>query len=365
MTTQELLELRLRNQRLHGAGFGTAAQAVDWLGAVQSQDFAGAKWALALRMKAGAREADIDAAFDRGDILRTHVLRPTWHFVLPKDIRWMLELSAPHINKAMSYYDRKLGLSEAVYKRTNAVIARALRGGVFKTREELSKELVGAGFKDAVGQKLGHIVMRAETDGLMCSGPRRGKQFTYALLSTRAPNARTMKRNDALDELAMRYFGSRGPATVKDFAWWSGLPMADCRQAVTSAGRKLTDVEVEGVNYIMFANAPSSARRGAPRAFLLSNYDEYGIAYADRGAMISKKDEKALGTRGNAVFAHMVVCDGKGVGMWRRSQTKDGIAATVRGFRPLKRDEKTAIADAAERYAAFLGRPVTVTFARQ
>ena len=181
---------RLSQQRLTHEPLATPAEVVAWLGAVQSQEYLGAIWSLGMRMR-DATDAVIERAFNEGAILRTHVLRPTWHFVTPADIRWLLELTAPRVRATMAHYDRQLELDDALYLRSNAAIAGALAGGQYRTRAELGTALAAAGLV-AEGQRLGHIVMRAELDGVICSGPRRGKQFTYALLAERAPQAKTL-----------------------------------------------------------------------------------------------------------------------------------------------------------------------------
>src|SRR5262245_302167 len=213
----DIARTRLRNQRLIGKPFATPEEVVGWLGAVQAQDYAGAKWAVAQRT-AGCSDADVEQACRDGRILRTHVLRPTWHLVLPEDIRWMLALSAPRIRAAMAFYDRRLGLTDAVCARSAAALAAALRGGNHLTRGELARVLAAAGIP-AAGQRLGHLMVRAEIDGVICSGATRGKQSTYALLDERAPAAKPRGRDDALAELAGRYFASHGPALPQDFAW--------------------------------------------------------------------------------------------------------------------------------------------------
>src|SRR5204863_2509420 len=206
--TPEVARERLRSQRLVGPPFATPEAVVGWLAAVQAQDYGGAKWAVAQRTKT-CSDADVEAACRDGRILRTHVLRPTWHFVLPADIRWMLTLSAPRIRAAMAFYDRRLGLTDAVCARSAAALANALRGGNHLTRGELARVLAAAGIP-AAGQRLGHLMARAEIDAVICSGARRGKQATYALLDERAPAAAPRPRDDTLAELAGRYFASHG-----------------------------------------------------------------------------------------------------------------------------------------------------------
>jgi len=210
---------RLRNQRIGGRPLKRAVDVVRWLVASQAQDFAGAKWALGLRMS-GATDAAVESDFDDGAILRTHIMRPTWHFVTQGDIRWMLALTAPRVNAVNAHRYRELELDTATFRKTNAALAKALEGGRQLTRDEL-RELLARARITVAGQRMAHIMMRAELDAVVCSGARRGKQFTYALLDERAPRARSLSHDDALVELSRRYFPSRGPATVQDFAKWS------------------------------------------------------------------------------------------------------------------------------------------------
>src|SRR5215204_6450301 len=211
---------RLHNQRLSTPNFKTPQAVVQWLGAVQAQDYAGAKWALAQRMT-DATDAALDQAFADGSILRTHLLRPTWHFVTPQDIRWMLTLTAPRVHAVSAYMYRQSGLVKAVFKKSNAILEKALQGGKQLTRTELATALDKAGIS-ADGFRLTYLMMYGELEGLICSGARRGKQFTYALLEERVPSVKTINRVEALAELISRYFATRGPATLADFTMWSG-----------------------------------------------------------------------------------------------------------------------------------------------
>src|SRR6185503_5208433 len=244
MTELNITGLRLANQKLSTSTFKSPAEVVSWLGAVQAQDYAGAKWAVALRAP-GLTDSDIEQAFTDGKILRTHVMRPTWHFVLPEDIRWMLELTAPRVLAAIAYMDRQLGLDKAIIKRSNAILAKALQGGNQLTRAELGSILQRSRV-NTDDLRLGHLLSHAEVDGIICSGGRRGKQFTYALIDERAPRARTLKRDEALAELTRRYFVSHGPATVQDFVWWSGLTTADARNGLEMNKSRLIQETANG-----------------------------------------------------------------------------------------------------------------------
>lgn len=339
---------RLSQQRLTHGQLATPAEVVSWLGAVQSQEYQPALWSLGMRMWDTRYDA-IERAFNEGAILRTHVLRPTWHFVAPTDIRWLLELTALRVKASSAYYSRQLELDEATFTRSNDIIARALAGGKSLTRAELGQELARAGFS-AEGQRLGHIVMRAELDALICSGPRRGKQFTYALLAERAPQAQTLPRDEALAELTRRYFTSHGPATERDFAWWSGLTLTDARAGLRMVSADLSREELDGRTYWCSASALPPADP-SHEAFLLPTYDEMLVGYEGFGAALT-------GGRGNgewATFNATVMRGGQVIGNWRRTITKNAAVIEVAPFAPLGDAAREAIFAAAGRYGKFFG----------
>src|SRR5438270_2674002 len=228
MINLDIAQRRLHNQHITRRTLETPEALVEWLGAVQAQDYAAAKWALGLRLP-GVTDDDIEQAFTGGTILRTHVMRPTWHFVSSADIRWLLALTAPRVHAANAYWYRRVGVDETTVGHSMDVLANALQGGKQLTRDELASALKLAGIVTEGEQRVTYIVMRAELDGLICSGARRGKQFTYALLAERAPHPRMLARDEALAELTMRYFMSHGPAAIRDFVWWSGLTAADAK----------------------------------------------------------------------------------------------------------------------------------------
>lgn len=227
MTTPEidLVRRRFHNQKLARSRFHRPAEVVAWLGAIQAQDYAGAKWAIGLR-STGLRDAGIEQAFNEGAILRTHLMRPTWHFVTPADIRWILALTAPRVHAVNAYSYRKFGLDRGIFARSRVAFERALQGGKQLTRLELASVLGRAGIP-AESLRLAYLMMQAELDGVICSGARRGNQFTYALLDERAPHVKNLEREEALAELTRRYLSSHGPATLSDYVWWSGLTARD------------------------------------------------------------------------------------------------------------------------------------------
>jgi hypothetical protein len=355
----DLARRRLASQHLTTPTLTDPAEVVHLLGAVQAQDYGGAKWALGMRTK-GATDASIERTFAEGAILRTHVLRPTWHFVTPTDIRWMLALTGPRVKAIMAHYDRKLELDDGLFRRSNAALVRALRGGKQLTRAEIAEVLRRAGIDVTGSQRLGHILLRPELDGVICSGPRRGKQFTYALLDERVPPAPAKSRDEALLELTTRYFATRGPATVNDFAWWSGLTVADAKRGTEMAGAAL-EREVIGDRTYWSAPAARALPGRAPKALLLPNYDEYFIGFKDRSAIGARLKSAKLVTGGDALIAHVVVIDGQLVGGWKRTLTKDSVLVELRLLTQVSDAEQRAVEAAARRHAEFLGLSVVLS----
>ena len=354
MTRLQITPLRLNSQQLSSPRFKNPVDVVEWFGAVQAQDYYGAKWSLGQRMGGSSIRTDdvIDKAFAAGKILRTHIVRPTWHFVTPADIRWLMRLTAPRINAISGHYYRKLGLDEAIFRRSNKAFAGALRDNNYLTRDTLRKAAERAGIVTE-GLRFIHILERAELDEVICSGPRVGKQFTYALLDERAPGCKDLTRDEALAELARRYFSSRGPAMLQDFVWWSGLTVADAKAGIEMVKHKLVEELIDGKIYWL-SSSTSILKTPALTAHLLPAYDEYLLAYKDRSAMVDPLDIRK-GSRGNPVFSQPIVIGGQVIGSWKRAFKKDTVVITLNPSIPLSKSETKAVAQAAERYAEFLG----------
>jgi len=354
----EITHFRLYNQRLSTTTFKTPNEVVQWLGAVQAQDYAGAKWAIAQRML-DATDSALDQAFADGSILRTHLLRPTWHFVTPKDIRWMLKLTAPRVHAVSAYMYRKEGLDKAIIKKSYAVLEKSLRDHKQLTRAELGSAFEKSGII-AEGQRLSYFMMSAELDGVICSGARRGKQFTYALLEERVPQAKAISRAEALTELISRYFSTRAPATLHDFTMWSGLTMADAKNGIEMVKSLFMSEDINGQTYWFPESAPPEKIK-TPTAYLLPNYDEYFIGFKDRSAI--GEVAKRAGIKGDdpALIAHIIILDGQIVGGWRRTLKKDEALVETSLLTKLTEAEERAIADAAERFGKFLGLAVSLT----
>ena len=349
---------RLRNEHLVGEPCAGPEDVVQWLGAVQAQDYAGAKWALAQRSR-NTTSAEIDELFGSGKLLRTHVMRPTWHFVSPLDIRWLLALTAPRVHAVNASYYRKLELDDAIFEKSQAVFVRELQGDGQLTRTELARRLEQAGIV-ANGPRLGYIMMAAELDGVICSGALEGKQHTYALLDERVPPTQPLSRERALAELARRYFTSHGPALLKDFSWWSGLTIADTKSAIELAGKRLDRAELGEKVYWSGRSGSTTTRSRSPTLHLLPNYDEYLVAYRDHSPSFDSALFDVSAPPG--IFdGHIVVLDGKVVGGWRRTIERDGITIRATLLVSCNEAETRALKAAAKRYGTFLGKPTTLT----
>jgi hypothetical protein len=353
---EDIPAIRLQNQQITKTDFRQPQEIVSWFCAMQAQEYAMARWAIGLRLPS-IRETEVEKAFSEGAILRTHLLRPTWHFVAPEDIRWLLRLTAPRVKQAAASYWRKMSLDAKVFRRSHDTLIKSLEGGKQLNRLTLKAALDQEQI-DTSDTRLAHLLMGAELEGIICSGPREGKQFTYALLEERVPMPGLKFDNDeALTELAGRYFRSRGPATLQDYVWWSGLKTADARKGMESLGKDFIKQNIGGQQYVLYG--PSSEqdpkRNTSAATFLMPDYDEYAISYKDRSAIVKVTHVPGLPRGGNPIFNHMVVLDGIIQGSWlpKSKSRKDGVETKMLGA--LNKKQQAAVQKAMERYEAFLG----------
>ena len=351
-----IARLRLENQHLVSPTFSDPVEVVRALGAVQSQDYAGAKWALAQRTR-GLAEPDVERFIASGAILRTHVLRPTWHFVLPEDARWMLALTAPRVAAALGYHSRTLELDASVFRRSNKAIERALRDEAQLTRADLTAVLRRAGVDVSTGRVWG-LLIQAELDRVVISGARRGAQFTYASFDVRVPAAAERDRDDALQELARRYFATRGPATLQDFAWWSGLTVADAKRGVEAAGDFLAR-ETHDDRAYWYAPSTRVTPRRSRVAHLLPNYDEFFVGFKDRSAFSERLRRVAPDHPVHALMGNILLVDGQIVGGWRRT-LGEHVNVELRLLVKLTPSERNLVQRAVARFGEFLGAPARI-----
>jgi hypothetical protein len=343
MRRDGIAPLRMRTQRLWGTRLDTPRDVVRWLTALQAQEFPLAKWSIAQRTR-GASRADVEQAFAAGVIVRTHVLRPTWHFALAEDIRWLLTITAPRVNALNAYYNKQHELDKKLFTKSNTLIARALDGGKHLTRRELAAALKRGGIR-ASGPRLAYLVMRAELDAIVCSGALRGKQHTYALLDERAPQAIALEREAALAELTRRYFTSRGPATLNDFLGWCSLTAAEGREGLALVGKDLESDVIDGKTY-WFGPAPRARVSKKPAVDLVQGYDEIIMSYSE-----SRDESFRLG---DAPFFNAVLLDGRLIGHWKPTAQRNSVLIATVLNRALGREEKKAVATAVGLTAAWM-----------
>jgi len=356
MQIKDIASLRLLNQQIQQSKISSPLDLINWMGAMQAQDFNQAKWAVGLRLP-HLTEVQVEEAFNRGDILRTHLMRPTWHFVSPDDIYWLLELSAKQIKSTMKSRNRQLELTDEVFKTSQEVIIKALEGNHYLTRDELSEFLNAAGISNS-DQRLPHILMEAEIDRVICSGPMKEKKQTYALLAERIPTKKEISTDEALAILAKKYFTSHGPATVADFVWWSGLPVTDARKALEMNKSSLIS-ETIGTDTYWFSDSISIPTSPPDSVYLLPAFDEYLISYKNRNAAIAA-DHHAKAISNNGIFWPVIVVNGQISGLWKRTIKKDTALIELDHFRPHSKREILLIKKAATTFGHFSGKKTEV-----
>jgi len=348
----DINSMRLANQALIGNKFDKPEDAVSWFGAVQAQDYPASRYSLGIRVK-HSTDPLIEKAFTEGKFLRTHVMRPTWHFVLPEDIIWLQELTSGRVKAQMASYNRKLELTDKVFAQCTKIIIKALEEGNYLTRQQLKKELEKAGINTDV-QRLAHIVSWPELEGLICSGPKVGSQLTYALVSKRAPSAKRLSREESIARLTFKYFSSHGPAQVQDLSWWSGLSKNEILNGLDHNKGKLAQETIDGKTYWY---SPDTEVPKSEKAHLLSIYDEFTIAYKDRTALGGGRYIEKMLALGNALTA-VIVINGMITGNWKRALKKDKVEVTLSIYRELNKKENMLLQKAVDEYGAFLKMPV-------
>lgn len=304
----------------------------------------------------GSTDKSVESAINIGEIIRTHALRPTWHFVEAKDVYWMLELSAPQIKTAMRARDKELRLTETVFTRSNNIIEKALRDRNHLTREELVKLLAATGF-DNENNRVSHLLMRAEIEGIICSGTVKAGKQTYALLAERVPKTRELKRDEAAAELARRYFTSHGPATLTDFVWWSGLPVKECRHAIEDIKSSFVAETFDNETYWLSPETVFT-EIDKNRIFLLPAFDEYLISYKNRTAMLTFENHIKT-VSNNGVFRPIIVQNGQVIGIWKRTLKNDNVILETEYFGSPDKTTKIKVTETFEKYLRFLGKKAT------
>jgi hypothetical protein len=357
MKLADIAKLRLNAQHLTAPQFKDPKKLVAYMGAMQAQDYIMSKLAVGLRVP-GATDAAIEAALDKGTILRTHVLRPTWHFVSADDIYWMLELTAPRIRQAISSMDNYLGLTPAIYKKSQKIFINALEGDKHATRDELVALLQKAKI-DTSENRPAHLLMDAEIQGLLCSGAKNGTQRTYAFLPDRVPKKKDIPKEEALAMLAERYFNSHGPATLKDFTWWSGLAAKDAKAGLESVRSSLSSETVDTETYYFSSELNQSVR--GTSVHLIPGYDEFLISYKDRSPSLELVHNRKVVSI-NGIFRPTLVVNGQVIGLWKMASTRTGIDLTIDSFEEVPKPVQSKVKTAAKTIQHFYDKPVSLSF---
>jgi hypothetical protein len=383
-TPPRVIDRRLASQQVSSTTVRTGSELVRWFGAVQGQEYEQTKWSLGLRLRT-VDEAAIERELAEGRIVRTHVLRPTWHLVAAGDLRWLLSLTGPRVHAKNAHMYDRLELDGPLAARCGDVIASALEGGRHLPRVRIGEELGRRGI-EASGMRLGYIMMRAELDGLVCSGRMLGKQQTYALVDDRvpapsaagaaidahptAPSAGSASggrlstpttREEALAELARRYFTSRGPATVHDMSAWSGLTTADCRRGVALCGDGITEERIDGETYHVAAGShepPEVGTDAGGETHLIPLYDELVMGYRPKGRQPLAQRWNRLDPKPAAEYDSTVLDAGQIVGTWRRRIRPKAIELDWQLFEPLDAAGAERFRRAIERFGTYNGKPV-------
>jgi hypothetical protein len=349
MTTHHLTHQRLHHQQISAPALTKAEEVVNWLGAVQAQDYLGSLWAIGLRMQQ-ATEASVEQAIATRTIVRTWPMRGTLHFVSPRDVRWMLNLLTPRVIARCAGLYKQAGLDKVIFAKSRKLFIKALEGGQQLTRNEMY-EVLEQGNISTTDQRGLHIIGHLAQEGLVCLGTRKGKQQTFVLLDEWIPSSRVFEREEALGELTRRYFASHGPATINDYAWWSGLTIADAKAGLEMVKSQLDFEVIEDTTYWMAQNRPAKIKSSGTH--LLPAYDEYTVAYKDRSAVLNPVHEQLAR---NGIFNPVIVSDGKVVGTWKRTINKANIVIEAKHFDTPA--QSSLHQRAVENYAKFMGMPV-------
>lgn len=350
--------IRLHNQQISGTTFTTAQEIVNWMGAMQAQDYNMAKWAIGVRLP-NSSEQQIETALDNGEIIRTHVLRPTWHFVSANDVYWLLELSAPQIKTQLNSRHKQLEITEAIVTKSNNILEKSLANNNYLTRDELVTELQKSQIATD-NNRTSHLLLRAELDGIICNGPVKNKKQTYALLPERVPHKQFLAREEALGKLAQIYFASHGPASLQDFTWWSGLSITDARKALELVKSSFISETIQSSTY-WFSAASANFTNKSDGIYLLPAFDEFIISYKDRTAsLLLENHKKAISD--NGLFRPVLVVDDKVIGLWKRILKKSSVLIEVEFWHPPTRTAMSLMHKEAEKFSYFLEKKLDIIF---
>lgn len=352
MKESEIGRQRLMNLQVASSRCRSPGELVSTLGAMQAQDYAGGLWAVGLRLP-NATLADVEQALQQRSIVRTWPLRGTLHLVAAGDLGWMLDLLSARVLKVAARREQQLGLDAATFRKVEQVFVRALEGGRQCTRDGLAQALTQANISPENG-RLYHCLLYLALHQCICFAVPEGKQPTFALLDEWLPKRLKLEPDQALAELASRYFRSHGPATQQDLMRWAKLGAAEAKRGIASA-EGIAELTIAGTRYWTAADQepPNAAARGT---FLLPGFDEYILGYGDRTAILDQEHAHKIVPGANGVFRPTIVHGGKVLGTWKADAGKQTVRLSASPFAASSAAQQRAFATAARRYAAFLGK---------
>ena len=346
--------IRLQNQQLLNPLFCQPKELVSWLGAMQAQNYSMVKWAVGMRLKSATIQT-VEEALRKGEILRTHVMRPTWHLVAAEDIRWMLKLSAERVIAANESYAKghNLDISEELYAKSYRLLEKILSGKKSLTRQEIAEHFSRLGIV-ADNHRMTRFMTRAEQVGIVCSGEDKGSKCTYALLEERVPPMPELTKDESLARLARSYFRSHSPAVLQDFVWWSGLPVSDAKQAIYLIASELTTEQWKEQTWYIH-DACRTRGKLTDDIHLLPSYDEYLLGYKDRTDVLPLEHYPKAFTN-NGLFFPIILHKGQVVGNWNKSAKKKGLDLEYSCFRQEADMDEAMLHQAKQKFAQFLGK---------
>lgn len=357
MRFTDIPNVRLYNQHITHPRFKDPADIVRWLGAVQAQDYLGSLWAIGLRLK-HSNESTIEKAITDRKIVRSYPMRGTLHFVASEDLRWMLKYLTPRVIQRCAGLYRQAGLDKRVFAKSSKLLSEALKNEQQLTRTEIYAVWERARIS-TTGQRGLHILGHLAQTGLICFGPRKGKQQTFVLLDEWLPASKIPHMDEALGTLALTYFRSHGPATMHDFSWWSGLTIAEAKGAVQSVSSQLVQEIINGQSY--YTSATNRPKKSSQDIFLLPSYDEYFVAYKDRSAALKPNLTKNIKQMGNGIFTSPVIMNGLMAGYWKKNSVKGKKFLDANVFSPLGKSASDSMEAAAKKFGKFLKIPVVMS----
>jgi hypothetical protein len=349
MTSTELIAKRLTNQQLSFHAFNNVSELAGWMGAMQAQDYNMVKWAIGMRLINGTTN-QVEEAINSGQIIRTHLLRPTWHFVSSDDVYWMLQLNAHKIKSSMKARHEFLGLTPEIIKKSQKIIEKMLINADFVERDVILTELIAQkAVKDNL--QVNHLLTLSEQDGIICSGPEIKNKQSYSLLEKRVPVKNLLSRDESIVRLVRKYFQSHGPATMQDFVWWSGLNVSEAKKGIEANKPDLNSVSFEGSDYWHYPETTEGSL-DENMTYLLPAFDEFVISYKERGLIISNNIYSKL-ISDNGIFRPVIFSGNQAVGLWKRVAKKNQSDVELLFFDGLKKNKKSSLEHARSKYLLF------------